>query len=311
MKLKKLLSAIISIVMIASCIVVPVSANQAIYTEANGWTLPTNSEGAIAAELSDGRLELNNEALFTPKLEENKKYSIKFNVTGLEKGDDWTYQFRLALISGGETLDGALSYRQAGIWENGKEQKWLANGTDGEVEVIFDTGSGVYKMYALGAFSASGIFADASDFTLKFYKWGGNAPYISNVRVEELAQNSIYNSANGWALPASSEDVSAIETADGKLQMNHEVRFTPELKENKKYVECNSGTLCSPKTTEKFRMQYAEFLRELFEMGIPVTYGSDSHKEYIDKHTETEKYLSAAGFKSGEFAEIKEEDFWF
>ena len=235
MKLKKLLSAIISIVMIASCIVVPVSANQAIYTEANGWTLPTNSEGAIAAELSDGRLELNNEALFTPKLEENKKYSIKFNVTGLEKGDDWTYQFRLALISGGETLDGALSYRQAGIWENGKEQKWLANGTDGEVEVIFDTGSGVYKMYALGAFSASGIFADASDFTLKFYKWGGNAPYISNVRVEELAQNSIYNSANGWALPASSEDVSATETADGKLQMNHEVRFTPELKENKKY----------------------------------------------------------------------------
>lgn len=83
------------------------------------------------------------------------------------------------------------------------------------------------------------------------------------------------------------------------------------LKENKKYVECNSGILCSPKTTEKFRMQYAEFLRELFEMGIPVTYGSDSHKEYIDKHTETEKYLSAAGFKSGEFAEIKEEDFWF
>ena len=26
-------------------------------------------------------------------------------------------------------------------------------------------------------------------------------------------------------------------------------------------------------------LTYAEFLREQFEMGIPVTYGSDSHKE--------------------------------
>ena len=83
------------------------------------------------------------------------------------------------------------------------------------------------------------------------------------------------------------------------------------LKENKKYVECNAGMLCAVKATEKFRMQYAEFLRELFEMGIPVTYGSDAHKEYAPRHIEVEKYLSAAGFKSGDFSEIKEEDFWF
>ena len=37
------------------------------------------------------------------------------------------------------------------------------------------------------------------------------------------------------------------------------------LKENKKYVECNEGVLCSEKTSEKFRIQYAEFMRELFE----------------------------------------------
>lgn len=82
------------------------------------------------------------------------------------------------------------------------------------------------------------------------------------------------------------------------------------LKENKKYVECNEGVLCSPKTSEKFRMQYAEFLRELFEMGIPVTYGSDSHNEYAVKRDEMEKILAEVGFKSGDFSEINEEDFW-
>ena len=82
------------------------------------------------------------------------------------------------------------------------------------------------------------------------------------------------------------------------------------LKENKKYVECNEGVLCSPKASEKFRMQYAEFFRELFEMGIPVTYGSDSHKEYAVKRDEMEKILAKVGFKPGDFSEIKEEDFW-
>ena len=69
--------------------------------------------------------------------------------------------------------------------------------------------------------------------------------------------------------------------------MNMDIAYA--LKENKKYVECNEGVLCSPKTSEKFRMQYAEFIRELFEMGIPVTYGSDSHNEYAEKCDEMEK----------------------
>jgi len=85
------------------------------------------------------------------------------------------------------------------------------------------------------------------------------------------------------------------------------------LKENKKYVEFNSGFLFCDKTSEKFRVQYAEFIRELFEMGIPVTYGSDSHKTYINnnEHLKAEKLLNEVGFKAGDFSEIKEEDFWF
>lgn len=82
------------------------------------------------------------------------------------------------------------------------------------------------------------------------------------------------------------------------------------LKENGKYVECNASFFRTPKGTEKFRCQYAEFLRELHEMGVPVTFGSDSHKEYKDSYLLAEKYLLAAGFKDGDIVEIREEDLW-
>ena len=82
------------------------------------------------------------------------------------------------------------------------------------------------------------------------------------------------------------------------------------LKENKKYVECNSDFFVSPKTSEKFRNQYAEFLRELFEMNIPITYGSDSHSNYGDSRAEVERYLRSAGFVEGDISELSENDLW-
>ncbi len=82
------------------------------------------------------------------------------------------------------------------------------------------------------------------------------------------------------------------------------------LKENGKFVECNSFYFRSPKTTEKFRKQYAEFLRELFEMGIPITYGSDSHHSYDDLRPLVESYLAPAGFADGDFSDLSEKDFW-
>ncbi len=45
-------------------------------------------------------------------------------------------------------------------------------------------------------------------------------------------------------------------------------------------------------------------------MGIPVTYGSDSHKEYVPKLIEMEEYLRYAGFVDGDFSEIADEDLW-
>ena len=82
------------------------------------------------------------------------------------------------------------------------------------------------------------------------------------------------------------------------------------LKENGKYVECNSHFFLTSLATEKFRRQYAEFLRELFEMGIPVTYGSDSHKGYSDAREKVESYLAAAGFSDGDISELSEASLW-
>lgn len=82
------------------------------------------------------------------------------------------------------------------------------------------------------------------------------------------------------------------------------------LKENKKYVECNAGLMCNEELSEKFLVQYTEFIRELFEMGIPITFGSDSHREYGQRHIKMEKILASAGFKAGDFSEIAEEDLW-
>lgn len=82
------------------------------------------------------------------------------------------------------------------------------------------------------------------------------------------------------------------------------------LLENGKYVECNSHFFRSPKASEKFMHQYAEFMRELFEMGIPITYGSDSHNKYAPVHINTEKFLVKAGFSDGDISDIDENRFW-
>lgn len=82
------------------------------------------------------------------------------------------------------------------------------------------------------------------------------------------------------------------------------------LKENGKYVECNAHFFVNERPTEKFRHQYAEFLRELFEMGIPITYGSDNHYEYGDHRHIVETYLAKAGFTDGDISELSDSVLW-
>ena len=86
--------------------------------------------------------------------------------------------------------------------------------------------------------------------------------------------------------------------------------FAAALLENNKYLECNYGVICAYNSTEKFRNQYAEYLREMFECGIKITYGSDSHNRYNPDVKKAEEYLARAGFKDGDVTEIREEDLW-
>ena len=90
--------------------------------------------------------------------------------------------------------------------------------------------------------------------------------------------------------------------------MNEELAAA--LLENGKYVECNESFFRHERSTEKFRYQYAEFLRELFEKGIPITYGSDSHKTFDDNRNLVKAYLTKAGFKEGDFSELSPSVLW-
>lgn len=95
-----------------------------------------------------------------------------------------------------------------------------------------------------------------------------------------------------------------------RIPRSMKLELAAALKENGKYVECNSQFFRSEKSQEKFRHQYADFLRELFEMGIPVTYGSDAHHNYGDLRPLVETYLAAAGFRDGDITDLPESALW-
>ena len=92
-------------------------------------------------------------------------------------------------------------------------------------------------------------------------------------------------------------------------QSMHE-ELAAALKENGKLIEYNRDMLLSPHASERFKHQYAEFMRFMFEYGVRVTYGSDYHSAYPDRHEEMYPYLRAAGFRDGDFSELEESDLW-
>ena len=96
----------------------------------------------------------------------------------------------------------------------------------------------------------------------------------------------------------------------GKIPRSMNNELSAVLKENGKYAECNSHFFHTDAASEKFKHQYAEFLRELYEGGIRITYGSDSHANYRDLRDTVEKYLTYAGFKPGDFSRISDSDFF-
>jgi len=86
------------------------------------------------------------------------------------------------------------------------------------------------------------------------------------------------------------------------------------LVENGKLAECNCSMFIARDTSEYFRQQYAEFLRFLFERGVPITIGTDCHGKpepvYPDNRERFLPYLEAAGFKDGDFTDLPDEKLW-
>ena len=82
--------------------------------------------------------------------------------------------------------------------------------------------------------------------------------------------------------------------------------FAAALKENGKCMEWNiTSFICTKEYTEKFCIQYAEYVREMFEMGVPITIGSDEHHEYPDFQDAVERIASKVGFKPEDFSHPK------
>ena len=157
--------------------------------------------------------------------------------------------------------------------------------------------------YAIGAAHwrvdvPNGIAADG-DMDTQIKEWYRQQMWLAQDERVTILGHPWYHGKGIWY-----QDFSVIPRS-----MNLDIAHA--LKENGKFVECNQGNIASPVASEKFKKQYAEFLRELFEMGIPVTFGSDSHNSYQTEGVlEANELLKWAGFAEGDISELKEENLW-
>lgn len=82
------------------------------------------------------------------------------------------------------------------------------------------------------------------------------------------------------------------------------------LKEKNKLLEMNVDMILTPHASERFKCQYAEYIRFMFESGVRITYGSDAHCGYPDRRADLYPYLEAVGFRDGDFSELAPSDLW-
>lgn len=82
------------------------------------------------------------------------------------------------------------------------------------------------------------------------------------------------------------------------------------LKEKNKLLEMNIDMIVCPYASDRFKQQYAEYIRFMFESGVRITYGSDAHGGYPDRRESLYPYLAKVGFKDGDFSELTPDDLW-
>lgn len=81
--------------------------------------------------------------------------------------------------------------------------------------------------------------------------------------------------------------------------------FAAALIENGKCAELNMYVFCTDMFSDKFKCQYAEYIRMLFEKGVSITTGSDFHDSYDDVQELCAKYLAPVGFTAKDFSRPK------
>jgi len=79
--------------------------------------------------------------------------------------------------------------------------------------------------------------------------------------------------------------------------------FAAAMKENNKVMEYNLLSFAqSDQFPERFCKQYAEFTRDMFERGVPISIGSDEHgPEYCDYRESAKSFLEPVGFSASDF----------
>ena len=75
---------------------------------------------------------------------------------------------------------------------------------------------------------------------------------------------------------------------DGMKQMYTDMEQLP--------IMLNADQVVHPILSERYRREYAEFLRFLYERGVKISYGTDEHSVYNDRREAVLQALAKVGF---------------
>lgn len=78
--------------------------------------------------------------------------------------------------------------------------------------------------------------------------------------------------------------------------------FAAAVKDNDKCVEQSLTFFYNKALTDSFKHQYAEYMRGLFEAGVPLTIGSDSHVDYLNYQEQVAKHIAPVGLTASDFS---------
>lgn len=116
-----------------------------------------------------------------------------------------------------------------------------------------------------------------------------NAPWSSEIHFATIERGK-WPAEKAWV-----SDFSVVS------QSMHD-EFAAALLQYDKCAEMNMSFFYSEYYSEKFKYQYAEYMRMLFEKGVRITTGTDMHDNYEIHQELSAKYLVSAGFKVEDFS---------